>query len=201
MPAREFDTAAAIEACLQNAELLIEEANLLRSHEHIARAAALALVAIEETAKVVWLLFAELEGLEERDAKDWAGFRNHRFKLNMHNLIVQFMRIFLPPEQQIGPGFELADANDLVAEREAALYVNIVDNRIYEPEGVLTSDRSDLLISQAQDFFEFHARLRPFYGVLVEFLQHYPRDMFHEMGTSLLEKLEAVVEGDDPDHS
>lgn len=149
-----------IDCCLENAEALVEDAQLLLDNGRPARCTALCLVAAEELGKIPMLANCLSHGREWGWRSFWRRFRSHLSKLSMGDLV--FASEVIEPNLAAIDGRRFAKEYGSIATlREMALYVDWVDGRFMVP-----ADARDVaalaspLLSELRQALEFHRSVR-----------------------------------------
>ena len=142
-----------VSACVENAAQLIEEAKTLEAGGRYPRAAALAIVALEELSKlpIIMGLHTCKAGAERQQL--WRAFSDHKHKLRIDAALVAFregtseeyLKVLFRPE-----GIQL------IALREAALYVNFVNDAFVRPDDGVDATRCAALVEDAEHSLAFH---------------------------------------------
>jgi AbiV family abortive infection protein len=143
-------------ACVQNAEDLLNESNILAEHAKYHRATFLAITAYEEMGKA-HLVADYADNVVSADEFRKA-FRDHSFKMAYMNRFVSLpaagpMRRKLKGDETVS--FDFRPAEYLVPVREQSLYVQwrqTFDNLILPVE--ITKAHYDDIFERVQDFFE-----------------------------------------------
>jgi AbiV family abortive infection protein len=121
-------------ACVQNAEELLDECDLLMKHGRYARAVALGLVALEEMGKLPMLAGSPRYGsdAEKWRKRFWRRFRNHREKILLEDMLF--------PVASMQPDYDAASSGNMLAPwgkyallREAALYADFETGEFIAP--------------------------------------------------------------------
>ena len=156
-----------INATLDNAEALIAESELLASHDRLARAFFLGIIALEESAKIQMLLRAPTFRTKQEWQSFWSRFKSHESKLRSTRLL-DIANKLLGFEASEGidllkdrgdepiPGFYFAwarSANDL---KLASLYTDFVKGEVVRPEAPCEREDLEKLLAYTRQRLEMH---------------------------------------------
>ena len=150
-----------IDCCLNNAEALIEDAQLLVDKGRPARCAALCLVAAEELGKIPMLANCSSRGEDRgRWRSFWRRFRSHLSKLSMGDMVFA-SEVIEPNLAAIGRRQFGTEYGHVAGLREASLYVDWVDGRFVAPGDVPdVAALASPLLTELRDALEFHRCVR-----------------------------------------
>lgn len=151
--------------CLANARELLEDALVLHHYESYARAAALAVVAIEELGKRNTLWRAVNFGDNDEEWKlFWKRFRDHKTKSSLGNELIDRDSI----EAAIWDDLHTKGA--FIGIREAALYVDLRQDKPHQPSQAVSERLSIGLLGIAQKNLRQHESMDT--RAAIEFAKH-----------------------------
>ncbi len=118
--------------CIQNAQELCEEAELLLNNKRYARAYALTLICFEEIGKLLVLLGGAYHGPRDKALwrKFWKRFRSHALKRTRVSLMEMLSLSSVTPEQTFR---EMKFEPETEGLKQSALYVDYRDGDITRP--------------------------------------------------------------------
>lgn len=148
------------EMALTNARELLEEAVLLHEAGRFARATALAIIVLEELGKRTTLWRAVNFGANDTEWKlFWRRFRDHATKVA--NVILENL-IYAEGSEAAAELDKLSRQRGLfTGTREAALYVDIINDKPHQPSLSFTRRLSELVIASGHHHLKLHEQGMP----------------------------------------
>ena len=133
--------------CIQNAQELCEEAELLLNNKRYARAYALTLICFEEIGKLLVFLGGAYHGPGDKVLwrKFWKRFRSHTLKRTRVSLMEMFSLSSTTAERTF---LEMKTEPEAEGLKQSALYVDYIDDNITCPSE-LWGERSRSLVEES----------------------------------------------------
>ncbi|MBU2008362.1 MAG: AbiV family abortive infection protein [Chloroflexi bacterium] len=149
-----------LELCLQNAEELIGEADILLQAGKYARATGLCIIAMEELGKRTTLWRAIGFGEDETEWKAfWRRFRQHEVKISY--ILSEKYSVVMDPRRFEEFERQAAQAGVLTSARKYAFYVDVLRGKPHLPSASFTKKKAVTAFKSAHAHLRLHQELYP----------------------------------------